>query len=387
MSIAGVLMSIIGGGGCAERGQPDHEATSFRAGIEINPTELTDVGGVEFLRYITDSLGPNAIERISAVAAASDGYVAVADVASCSVRFVRLDGTRPRPSIGGCGEGPGQFSMVSGMGLRGDTLYAFDPNRQMIQVLDWSGHEIRRITLKQASAGTQSRFGWIGMLDTDQFILARSSSARGGNAGDEASNASQPILLLTSALSQQMSVQTSPLRVPRLAEDVQRASGLSLPIRGCAAVSEGRGTTRVIVTHRLATESVVLGDDLSPQKHFSAHQAWARPVSDSGFPGGWRWGIMATSAACGDALFAVGFRSFEGPDERTPDLHGYLEVRRYSGELVVAKEWEEPRKDLVAIGAPRALFGDTLITSTVDGAGWPRLAAWKIVPEQEPVKN
>lgn len=345
---------------------------------EVLSTAIGDSGQIRFLRFISDADGVRSVERVSAVGTSDDGtQVLVADIPSCEIRFFRLDGGTTKRSIGRCGEGPGEFSMISGVELRDDTVYAMDPNRQLVQVLTPDGAEVRRFRIPDMLPDVPGRFSWAQMIAPDAYLFIRATNGKAGTEGGGMPDWRSPVIRLQRTSDGKAVVTGSSLRIPRTSEDVARASGFVHPLRACGRVDRQQGTlTNAVVTQRLAAETVVLDAKLEPTVRRATALPWTVPKQDTTFPGGWRWGIVSATVACGDEFYALGIRNYEGGDERVADSHGRLEIRRYDGSLVVARNWGDDYPGGLSIGAPRAVLGDTLVTLAVDEKGWQRLAVW-----------
>ncbi len=96
--------------------------------------------------------------------------------------------------------------------------------------------------------------------------------------------------------------------------------------------------------------------------------------------------MLGSTVACGAQYYAHGVRSFDGNDERIADTHGRIEIRTYDGTVVVARNWGRDHPEAVQVGVPRAVLGDTLVTTLVDENGWQRVAAW-LVGSPTPTTN
>ncbi len=166
--LAPVTMTLVIGCGAMapDGGTPGVNDFLFRVDADIiGSQDAPDVGQLSFLGYVTSAEGPEAIDRVSAVGTGDRGIsLVIADVPSCEIRFVTLDGGSAREPIGRCGEGPGEFSMISGLEMRGDTVYAMDPNRQLIQVLTQDGTEVRRFRIQDRLPSVPGRFSWGQMI-------------------------------------------------------------------------------------------------------------------------------------------------------------------------------------------------------------------------------
>ena len=133
------------------------------SGWRVDPTPGLDLGSA-------DGTEPFLFTRVSDALRLADGTLVIADLGSGEIRF--FDGSgRFRRSIGGRGEGPGEFGS-RGMGLYLDPagrLLASDPGHARVNVFDTAGTWLRTVTLavpevgrRQSLAGVLADGTWIG---------------------------------------------------------------------------------------------------------------------------------------------------------------------------------------------------------------------------------
>lgn len=90
-----------------------------------------DVGAV-------DGPPPLQLSNVTGTVVSSAGELVVADGTSGELRFFGPDGEHRR-SVGGPGEGPGEFAALAGLQRRGDRLLAFDSRLARISTFDATG--------------------------------------------------------------------------------------------------------------------------------------------------------------------------------------------------------------------------------------------------------
>lgn len=125
------------------RGAPSF-AVSDSAGVEVLTTAVPpwDTGGawtvdsVPILRIgLLEGDAPYLFQDITGVLRLGDGRIVVADGLAKEIRFFDAHGVHMR-TVGGPGQGPGEFQSLSWMGLCGEGLYVFD--RRQRRVSSWS---------------------------------------------------------------------------------------------------------------------------------------------------------------------------------------------------------------------------------------------------------
>lgn len=139
------------------RGAREGPASTTRdsAGIEIvesvrpawDEGEGWTVGAEPLLRIgVTEGEAPYQFDGVTGALRLSDGAIVVADGASQEIRFFGADG-HFLGTVGGRGEGPGEFSGLSGLG-RGPAgaLWAYDFSLRRITWLDPAGRTALRTT-------------------------------------------------------------------------------------------------------------------------------------------------------------------------------------------------------------------------------------------------
>jgi hypothetical protein len=336
------------------------------------------IGRFRFLGFVTNPEGELGTERISAMSVTDrPGEIVVADLPGCQVLVVDVRGPVLVRKVGGCGEGPGEFGFIAGVAASHDTLFAFDPGRRQVTVIGPDGKELRRSALTDRLPEAFGTFEWNAMVSRSEYLVTRSV---GPTTGATPADWRSPVVLID-LQDDTATVRPLPVQISVLAEHHARGTENGRPSLLRACVQPGRaesGARHFVVNHGLGVESVVLDTDLRPVLHTRSTLDWMTPVVDTGgrlVPDASRWYV-----ACGPTSYALGYRAFEGRDERGVDVRGYAEVRRYDGSLVAAHHWRAADSVGPAVGAPRAFLGDTLVTVMVDASGWQRVALWEVRP-------
>jgi hypothetical protein len=90
--------------------------------------------------------------HITDLAVSETGVLAVLDRIDCRVWILDTE-TRETRSLGGCGDGPGEFRIPRVAAFTGDTLVVFDSGRNSLQKITLEGDEIDRLPLPLATVG------------------------------------------------------------------------------------------------------------------------------------------------------------------------------------------------------------------------------------------
>lgn len=362
--------------GCGQKeANFDPETSLFSEGAAEIVGEATTVGTFRFLGFVTAAEGDLQTERISALTATDrPGEIAVADLPSCQVIVIDVQVPQLVRRVGHCGDGPGEFAFIAGAGAWRDTVYGFDASRRQVLTLTPEGTEVRRDQLLEHLPEGFGGFEWNAMVGPGQYLVTRSI---GPVSGAGLPDWRMPVVLID-VRGDSTVIRPLPVRIAAMVERNSTATN-SRPslLRACVQPLIPNGVPQhVVITHGLGVETVLLDGALRPKLHTRTGLDWMVPQIDSGgriLLGAKRW-----YAACGNELYAVGYRAFDGTDERGADTRGYLEVRRYDGSIVAARSWGVGESSDVAIGAPKALLGDTLVTLQLDADGWQRVALWEV---------
>jgi hypothetical protein len=150
-AIACLLLGLVG---CAERSVP---ATTVRdsAGVAIMENEAPLHGGALSVllteRPLIDLGGADATpgeqfeEIIDAAQTPDQGFV-VADRGRRQLLFYDASGEH-RATAGGPGQGPGEFQDIGGLGVRGDSILAYDWRQARLSIFDMDGALLETVQL------------------------------------------------------------------------------------------------------------------------------------------------------------------------------------------------------------------------------------------------
>jgi hypothetical protein len=380
-----ILSFAIGAASCeAARGRDDTASSYTRLRTVPGVADATDPdgeqhGSVVFSHVVGGDVQGDGPVRISSLAMSAEGnHLLVADLVDCSVRMIGWPDGRWLRKFGSCGEGPGEFGFILGMAMHSDTIFVLEQTG-FWKTLDTLGHELRRTRLQDSSYVPRGVSSFVGLSGGTLSVV---SSARLGSASATVDDWGHGVVVIGSNGSRLV-----PVRVSDAAGHMAATHPTSYH-RPVACQSPdfvpGEGGN-MVVAHGLAFESVIVDHHLMPVMSTLYQPGWGATRVDSLISqlpqlfGPTRPPAIADRGylVCGQSFYAVGWRAFSGSDERTDDRYGALEVRRYTGELLVRRVWYGGPDD-GQIGGPRLVSGDTLITVVSDSAGNPQLAAWVV---------
>lgn len=138
-ALAGLLLGLAAITGC--RSEPSDHARSDSAKGD-NLAELVTAARIDAYEH---DLVPFHEPASHALVVMNDGSIAIGQPQDRSVRFFRSDGT-PDGSFGRAGEGPGEFVAISRVGVRGDSLWIYDPRLFRFTVLTPEREYARSLT-------------------------------------------------------------------------------------------------------------------------------------------------------------------------------------------------------------------------------------------------
>lgn len=99
--------------------------------LSVDPIPDLRIGG-------PDAVGPAQFGAVQAVSVASDGSIWVADRQSADIRVFASDGSH-RTTIGGRGDGPGEFQVIRLLGQAGDSIAVVDDRSGRLSWFSLSG--------------------------------------------------------------------------------------------------------------------------------------------------------------------------------------------------------------------------------------------------------
>ena len=233
------------------------------------------------------------------------GILAVVDGFDCQIWIVDTETGEGR-TIGGCGDGPGEFRQAMTATFRGDTLLVWDMARASIVKLTLDGEEIERARLSSFEMGTA--------LFSDLHV-GRDGSILAG------------LILLPHMLTSQHqqlaifeefggSVVRKELASPPLARRTPRQIARSISV--CVA-SPDEDREVVLALNAWGPQAVFLRRrDLEPIRSVRIPLDWVRTEEHSLRSGYWGPMTPRPRAACGDRFAVAGYRDqFLGPDGET----------------------------------------------------------------------
>lgn len=92
---------------------------------------------------VVDGPAEYQLSDVSSAVRLPDGRILVADGGSGELRYYGADGEHLR-SVGGVGEGPGEFTSLAGLALVADTLFVYDRDLARLSLVDLDVHQIGR---------------------------------------------------------------------------------------------------------------------------------------------------------------------------------------------------------------------------------------------------
>lgn len=154
---------------------PDLFAGFSRVPVE-SPTADSSLVPVLIREYGSLS-GPDSFGMPWALTVRDDGSLVVSDINSpCTLTVIDRPSGLVREKLGGCGEGPGEFKMITALATDADSLFVYDQGSSHIVVLDPAGIEARRFL--PAGVGAFRTLDRLAVLDDSTMIVARSDAGR-----------------------------------------------------------------------------------------------------------------------------------------------------------------------------------------------------------------
>lgn len=158
--LAATLAGVATTGCASERSVPAGEVVDS-AGVRIVTYDLAGiavpahrvVAGHDLEIGVQDGAPEYTFSRITDLAVADDGSIVVSDAVAQELRVYDADGVH-RATIGGSGDGPGEFGAPPLItGLAGDTVFAFDPRASRVTSFTSSGELLRLTTFRSDDIG------------------------------------------------------------------------------------------------------------------------------------------------------------------------------------------------------------------------------------------
>lgn len=173
-----LFLFLVSGAGCSNRDEPDLVVVSDSAGVAVVSNQAGESELASLVTFGPPTLRLGVLEgdaaytfsSIRAVRGLSDGGVLVAEAQARELRVFDESGRYVR-TIGGRGEGPGEFANLSGIvGLAEDTVWVWDSRIQRLTAFLLTGE------LLGATTGGGDAYGRISQLNRlpDGTFIAQS---------------------------------------------------------------------------------------------------------------------------------------------------------------------------------------------------------------------
>lgn len=166
----------------------DSYAVRDSAGIQIVESRASLWGGVPQFEIaaapdirigVVEGAEPYRFYRIADATRLSDGRLVVADAGSGQIRTFGPDGVH-HWTVGGLGDAPGEFKMIASLGLRGDSLVAFDRGASRLTAYSLTGELLWTSPVPMFYASAPAAIGAVRLLsDGRAFGVDASTMAPG----------------------------------------------------------------------------------------------------------------------------------------------------------------------------------------------------------------
>lgn len=141
--------------------------------IRAEPAEPDAKWEAVFIREYGSLSGEISFGILTEATVLSDGSLVVVDITDCSLVVINRPAGTLRTKLGGCGQGPGEFTQgIRTLESVADSILVYDQGRGHIVVLDPDGLETRQIpvTIPGERLGTLSH---LEVLDDSTLLVAR----------------------------------------------------------------------------------------------------------------------------------------------------------------------------------------------------------------------
>ncbi len=285
--------------------------------------------------------GPFAFSRVGAIAARTDGLIAIVDELECQIVLAKYTTGGLIRRMGGCGGGPGEFRRPNGLAFIGDSLFIWDEGLRSVIVMTFDGEETRRfapgalmempLVLRMGASSDTTLVFDIGLAPpavvdvaaSDDLLLAVIDSRSGK--------------LLRRALADPMISATNPLN----------------RIRDAPVCAQSQAGGFIAAFNRWAFEGITLDATASSVRgHFLTDLPAMTPATRDGK----RYPTLATSIACAGVGVMYQAVRTERRESVWYGVDGYLEVRDVAGIPLLRRRFGE--QDSTLIGRALAGSGD-----------------------------
>lgn len=321
-----------------------------------------DVGGLAFQRYLTPAEGVGAVGR--PVAGAMDRIrdaLIVADGSSCTLTSHDRRTGDVIGTIGRCGEGPGELRTIGGVHPEADSIRVIDYGARSIVTLPRLGVGSRKVPFAPIVGGE-----WLTRIlgvDGDTVIGLWTVVGK----PDAGARSRMKLLRWTQGSA---TVRAAGITDPAVADE--GTGQVVIGQSGCTQPDGSGLAPAVVVASSWMHEAVVVRDREPGVTRIVTTMAWdtiVRPPPERVASTPFRRVV----AVCGDRLFAV-YR--EGLGGRSDAVPARLEIRRYDGALLTAREALVGLERELPI--PLALDGTRLFAIVSDGDGLPRIGEFEV---------
>lgn len=318
----------------------------------------------ELVRQIGDMEGSAAFGTISAIAAHPNGLLAVGEWTSCRITLIdRASGAVLR-RIGRCGQGPGEFTRIQILALSQDSILVVEPMAMHVQVLDFFGHEGRRLQLRSLSKVGATMLTHLTVVNDTTWLVGLGLTLRGKAAAADPDNADNLLAYVDSRTG------TPYMTFHRDDEfSIRNRNGVVRSAISCASPHAAHDVAAFSVwTFAGATYG---GGSTTPTSAFAVPIDWAAPRLVG--PQEWIWPSGYYYADCGERWVAFRYIAVEDTSQRGE--RGHIEVRSYGGDVLVSRDMTRADSALFGLGAA---LGDRLYVASNSIYEYPLISEFRL---------
>jgi len=301
---------------------------------------------LEFVREYGDRDEGLVFGNIVDLAVSESGTLAVLDQYGCQIWIIDEDTGESR-TVGGCGDGPGEFRDPLVATFSGDTLLVWDYGRASMVKLDLEGEEIERSSLNplEIDAGNilELHVGGDGSILAGLYLFPNGISREHRELAvfDHFGGA----------------VERRGLVAPPLAQTTPR--NMLRSVAFCVGTNNRREEVVLALNHWGPQAVLLRRTNLEVLRSVRIPLDWVRSEEHSLLPGHWGHMTPMPKVACGDRFAVAGYRDQGvGPDE---------ELTVSSAALVLLDLWEDTMTVLGGDGPPDP--GSVLFMTPGDAIG------------------
>lgn len=363
---------LIGALGCNSEAE---DADLFYPGVSppSDPVEGQETARLEFVREYGDVEAGLVFGRISVLAASPSEKLAVYDEHGCRIWLIDTP-TGDWTTLGGCGEGPGEFQLITAMTFDENTLVVFDLSAMAVVRISMDGEELSRFRFPWKELDAH---GVSSLTTTPDGSLLAAVDLIAANYRDRPTHHRQfarlegttGTVLETGLTVQPITMQTLNT-MPRFAAHCAPSAGL------------------VFVVNVWGPQVMLLRpSDFSAVASVRVPIDWSLVVNDVRFEDDNHLfpRLPPPGAACGDGVSVVGYRRLDQDDEgETMVAAGSIFVLDNDGNLVASIEEPTPPgpKSILRL-TPGAGAGDRVFFFTNDFNAYPIVREYKVVRREE----